>query len=125
MRFNGICIVSEDIQRLREFYTDVLQAESEGDSGFVLFSVEGAMLSLFSAKGMEEMAPDSTRDAGCGSYTIEFQVEDVDQEYERLTEMKVPIVKPPTTQPWGRRSVWFSDPDGNIVNFYVDVDIDQ
>ena len=33
----------------------------------------------------------------------------------------MPIVKPPTTQPWGRRSVWFRDPDGNIVNFYADV----
>ena len=28
------------------------------------------------------------------------------------------IVKPPTTYPWGRRAVWFLDPDGNIVNFY-------
>jgi ketosteroid isomerase-like protein len=24
----------------------------------------------------------------------------------------------PTTQPWGRRSVWLRDPDGNVVNLY-------
>ena len=52
---------------------------------------------------------------------IEFEVEDVDQEFERLQAMNVEIVKPPTTQPWGRRSVWFRDPDGNIVNFYASV----
>jgi len=27
-------------------------------------------------------------------------------------------VKPPTTQPWGNRSIYFRDPDGNLINFY-------
>lgn len=31
------------------------------------------------------------------------------------------VVKPPTTQAWGRRSVWLRDPDGNIVNLYTNV----
>jgi catechol 2,3-dioxygenase-like lactoylglutathione lyase family enzyme len=58
--------------------------------------------------------------AGCWAreFTIEFQVETVDREYERLRQMAVPIVNPPTSYPWGRRAVWFRDPDGNIVNFY-------
>ncbi|MBI4530115.1 MAG: hypothetical protein HY709_01215, partial [Candidatus Latescibacteria bacterium] len=42
-------------------------------------------------------------------------------EYERLSDMEVPMVKLPTTQTWGRRSFWFRDPDGNIVNFYANV----
>jgi catechol 2,3-dioxygenase-like lactoylglutathione lyase family enzyme len=28
-------------------------------------------------------------------------------------------VRQPTTQPWGTRSVYFRDPDGNLVNFYM------
>jgi catechol 2,3-dioxygenase-like lactoylglutathione lyase family enzyme len=31
------------------------------------------------------------------------------------------FVKRPTTQPWGRRSIWFRDPDGNVVNFNAPV----
>jgi catechol 2,3-dioxygenase-like lactoylglutathione lyase family enzyme len=27
-------------------------------------------------------------------------------------------VKPPTTQPWGTRSFYFRDPDGNLVDFF-------
>jgi len=46
---------------------------------------------------------------------------EVDLEYKLLKEKNVPIVKLPTTQPWGIRSVWFKDPDGNIVNFHADV----
>jgi len=120
-RFNGICIITRDMRRLCDFYRDVLQIEAEGNDTFVAFSTGGAVLSIFTEQGMERMAPGSMRGAGHGGYTIEFEVEDIDSEYELLVEMKIPIVKPPTTQPWGRRSVWFCDPDGNIVNFYTNV----
>ena len=62
------------------------------------------------------------QDSGCGRYTLEFEVEDVDSEFERLKALGVPLVKPLTTQTWGRRSFWLRDPDGNIINFFSNVD---
>jgi catechol 2,3-dioxygenase-like lactoylglutathione lyase family enzyme len=120
-KFNGICLVTADVTKLRHFYEEILQVEASGDDTFVAFPTVNAQLSIFSQQGMEHMATDSTQGAGNGGYTLEFEVEDVDTEHERLTDLKVPIVKPPTTQTWGRRSVWFRDPDGNIVNFYANV----
>jgi catechol 2,3-dioxygenase-like lactoylglutathione lyase family enzyme len=120
-RFNGICIVTRDVRRLRDFYRDVLEVESQGEGVFVALSTEGAGLSLFSEQEMEQMAPGSMKAVGRGGYALEFEVEDVDREHERLTRMNIPIVKPPTTQPWGLRSVWFRDPDGNILNFFARV----
>ncbi|MFJ9709441.1 VOC family protein [Streptomyces sp. NPDC101234] len=49
-----------------------------------------------------------------------FRVTEVDARHERLLSRGVPVLKPPTTQAWGRRSVWLRDPDGNIVNLYQD-----
>ena len=121
MRFHGICIVSRDVRRLAEFYIEILGVEGSVNSTFVGLSTEGASLSIFSEEEMEHMAPGSMRGAGRGGCTIEFEVDDVDLQYDRLLEMQVPIVKPPTTQPWGRRSVWFRDPDGNIVNFHANL----
>jgi catechol 2,3-dioxygenase-like lactoylglutathione lyase family enzyme len=121
MRFNGICLVTSDMPRLRGFYTNVLQVEAEGDDTFTMLSTQGAALSLFTEEGMENMAPGSMQNSGCGRYTLEFEVEDVDGEYERLKKMDITFVKPPTTQTWGRRSVWFRDPEGNIINFYAKV----
>jgi catechol 2,3-dioxygenase-like lactoylglutathione lyase family enzyme len=121
MRFNGICLVTRDVRRLRDFYTAVLRVTAEGDDTFTALATEGAVLSIFTEQGMERMAPGSMKGAGCGSYTLEFEVADVDEEHERLKAMNASFVKPPTTQPWGRRSVWFRDPDGNIVNFYTDM----
>jgi catechol 2,3-dioxygenase-like lactoylglutathione lyase family enzyme len=121
VRVNGISIVTDDIPRLRDFYTAVLRTTADGDDAFAALRTNGAALSLFLRAGMEAMAPGSMRGAGTGSFTLEVQVDDVDGEYERLVALDVAFVKPPTTQPWGRRSVWFRDPDGNIVNFYANV----
>jgi catechol 2,3-dioxygenase-like lactoylglutathione lyase family enzyme len=116
--FSSVCIISHDVRRLCDFYRDVLQVEVDDAGDFVAFATSGAKLSLYTEEGMEQMAPGSTKAAGGSSCVLEFEVEDVDAEYERLTRMNVPIVKRPTTQPWGVRSVWFRDPDGNILNFY-------
>jgi len=121
MRFNGICLVTRDVLRLRSFYAAILQVEAEGDDTFATLSTRGAALSIFTEEGMEHMAPGSMEDSGCGRYTLEFEVEDVDKEFERLKALKVIFVKPPTTQTWRRRSVWFRDPDGNIINFFASV----
>ncbi len=123
MRFNGICIVTQNVPRLCAFYREILRLEPEEGDVFKIIPTEGAVLSIFSSAHMEEMAQGCLKGAGYGSYTIEFEVEDVDQEFERLQAMNVEIVKPPTTQPWGRRSVWFRDPDRNIINFYVNVEV--
>src|SRR3712207_3854021 len=122
MRLTGICIVTRDVGRLRRFYTEVLRTAAEGDDTFTALATEGAAVSLFTEHGMERMAPGSMAGTGCGRSTLEIEVDDVDGEYERLKKLGVDVVKPPTTQPWGRRSVWFRDPDGNMVNFYATVE---
>jgi catechol 2,3-dioxygenase-like lactoylglutathione lyase family enzyme len=119
MRVTGLCLVTGDVRRLRDFYTAVLGAPATGDDTFTALQTEGAALSFFAERGMEAMAPGATAGAGRGSQTLEVEVGDVDAEAARLRGLGVPIVKPPTTQTWGRRSVWFRDPDGNLVNFYA------
>jgi catechol 2,3-dioxygenase-like lactoylglutathione lyase family enzyme len=117
-KFTGVCLITRDVPRLGAFYRDLLEVEMQGDQVHAELFTEGAGLFIFSEDGMEQMAPRSMQGAGHGSFTIEFQVEDVDKEAGRLLRMGVPIVKQPTTYSWGRRAVWFRDPDGNIVNFY-------
>ena len=49
---------------------------------------------------------------------LDFEVSDVDAEYQRVAALGVEWVMPPTTQPWGNRSMIFKDPDGNLVNVF-------
>lgn len=117
MEFIGICLITKNVATLAEFYSQVLGVEAEGDDEHAELKTKGAGISIFSVEGMEKMAPNSMQGAGYGSYTIAFKVDDVDLEYERLKKLNVDFIKLPTTHPWGSRSLWFRDPDGNIINF--------
>jgi catechol 2,3-dioxygenase-like lactoylglutathione lyase family enzyme len=117
-RFTGTCLISRDVPALAAFYARVLEAPVAGDATFAFVRASGAQLSIFSAAGMEHMAPGSTAGSGAGRAQLEFQVEDVDIRHAALAGEGMIVVKPPTTQPWGRRSVWLRDPDGNLINLY-------
>jgi uncharacterized glyoxalase superfamily protein PhnB len=121
MRFAGICLVTNNVPVLADFYAKVLGVRADRDDVHAELNTEGAGLAIFSTEGMENMAPRSMQGAGCGSFTTMFEVQDVDAEYERLKALNVEFVMPPTTHPWGARSFWFRDPDGNIVDFFANL----
>jgi uncharacterized glyoxalase superfamily protein PhnB len=121
MKLVGICLITKDVPALADFYAKVLGVKAEGNDVHAELSTEGAGIAIFSVEGMESMAPRSMQGAGRGSFTTMFEVEDVDAEYERLKALGVEFVMPPTTHPWGARSFWFRDPDGNIVDFFANL----
>jgi uncharacterized glyoxalase superfamily protein PhnB len=61
---------------------------------------------------------DSAHAADNHSLIVEFVVDDVDAEYQRLHSLNVEWVQTPTTMPWGNRSILFRDPGGNLVNLF-------
>ena len=60
--------------------------------------------------------------ARAGEMILDFSVADVDEELDRVTTLGVEMVLPPTTQPWGTRSMLFRDPDGRLVNVFSRVE---
>jgi len=56
---------------------------------------------------------------GAGVVPNDFEVDDVDATYARLTSLGVTWVMAPTDQPWGARSAMFRDPDGNVANLFT------
>ncbi|MBT4497684.1 MAG: VOC family protein [Gemmatimonadetes bacterium] len=121
MNFTGVCLHTDDIPRLRTFYQQVLRIDPEGGDVHCVFSIPGGTLTMFTIEGSEEMAPGSMTGVGYGGVFLEFQVDDIDAEFARLQSPDFHWVKPPETYPWGRRSAWLRDLDGNIVNLYSDM----
>ncbi|MCL6604603.1 MAG: VOC family protein [Paenibacillus sp.] len=122
MKFTGLCLITEDVISLMEFYKDVLQVEAVGDEIAARLRVKGDYhIDICSKQAMENLAPGSTDGIGYGGCTIEIEVDNVDKEYERLKKLDVKFNKLPQTYPWGRRSLWIQDRDGNIVNMYTNV----
>jgi catechol 2,3-dioxygenase-like lactoylglutathione lyase family enzyme len=114
------CLITSNVSRLVEFYTQVLRvpAKTTGND-YAEFHTGAAVLAIFSADAQERYIPGSAQAADNKSAILEFEVADVNQEYTRLQPIVKDWVKPPTTQPWGTRSIYFRDPDGNLVDFYT------
>lgn len=116
------CVISDSVKRLVEFYEPVLQQKAKwsGDD-YAEFATGVGVLSIFSSSAQEKYIPGSAEGEKNRTVILEFKVADVDSEYHRLRSIVKTWVKPPTTQPWGTRSIYFRDPDGNLVDFYSPV----
>jgi uncharacterized glyoxalase superfamily protein PhnB len=121
-RLVNTCVVTNNVKRLVEFYEPVLQQRaSKSGEDYAEFPSDAGVLAIFSAEAQEKYLPGSTEAAKNRSVILEFRVGDVDREYRRLQSLVKTWVKPPTTQPWGTRSIYFRDPDGNLVDFYAPI----
>jgi uncharacterized glyoxalase superfamily protein PhnB len=113
------CVVTENVKRLVGFYEPILGHKAKwSGSDYAEFATGVGVLAIFSSSAQEKYIPGSAEVARNQSVILEFKVADVDAEYRRIRGMVKTWVKPPSTQPWGTRSVYFRDPDGNLVDFY-------
>jgi len=124
VKFTHVCLITKQLETLRDFYREVLQVEPKVyQEDYLEFPMEGAILSLYRQESLEQTVPGAMQAGRNRSVMLEFQVADVDREYDRLKQSRLPLdwVMPPTTFPWGNRSIYFRDPEGNMVNLYSTV----
>jgi uncharacterized glyoxalase superfamily protein PhnB len=114
------CLVTGRFAELADFYQHALgvSPQSVTKGVYAEFPTGRGVLAIFSAEAQEKYIPGAAQPANNRSAILEFRVTDVDAEYVRLQRFVETWVKPPTNQPWGTRSLYFRDPDGNLVDFY-------
>jgi predicted enzyme related to lactoylglutathione lyase len=122
MNFVSVRIIGSDVGRLAAFYESVTGLPATCYSGdFAELATPACTLAIGSARTVALFGAGSARPADNHSAIVEFRVADVDAEYSRLKAIVGDFVQPPTTMPWGNRSLLFRDPDGNLINFFTPV----
>ena len=124
MSFVSTRIITANIKQLVDFYQKVTGIPAvQYTEDFAEFRTPVAVLAIGSTRtlqlfgGHEVAAPATNR-----SVILEFRVESVDADFERIGgHLGELLVQVPTTMPWGNRSLLFRDPDGNLVNFFTPV----
>jgi predicted enzyme related to lactoylglutathione lyase len=112
---------NHDIKRLVRFYEDIGLTATWHTAEFAELSSPSCTLAIGSKRTMDMFGAGAATPGSNRSLIIEFRVHDVDEEYKKLEKLGKDVVQQPTTQPWGNRSILFSDPDGNLINFFTPV----
>ena len=108
-----------DFEASLKFYRDTLGFTAhDGTEDFMAFTVGDKTLAILDINSVAKMISEETVQPAVTNAPPRFLMavflEDTDKAYEELKAKGVHFVKPPTTQPWGQRTAYFNDPDGNI-----------
>ena len=116
LKFISPLIVVDDIERSRQFYEQLLGQRVKFDFGQnVAFEGE---FSIHHKPHFQSLLGDTdkfpvARKANWGE--LYFEMDDLEQPYQRLNEAGVEFIHPVLEQPWGQRVMRLYDPDGHIV----------
>ena len=137
MRLDGYGLFVRDMGRMIRFYRDVLgfEIKEAEDADNVYLVKDGTLFLLYGRKDFEKMTGKKfeylkgiNAHAEMALYVDTF--EEVDKEYENALENGATSILPPTLEPWGQRTCFIADPEGNIIEIgswnkkYEDKDLD-
>lgn len=117
-RLSMITLGTRDLPRLRAFYQRLGWAEVPGSGdGWAAYVLGGAALALFPIDALaEEAAATSPAPGGWSGVTLACNVdgpERVDAAVAAAAQAGAVVVAPPSDRPWGGRSGYVADPEGN------------
>lgn len=120
MKFASVRVITDDVDRLTDFYERVTGiVPSRPVPIFSEFVTEAGTLAIGSSTTLPLFPGSDLQVAHNLSAIIEFQVDDVDADFARLSAAGIAVLQEPTTMPWGNRAMMLADPDGNRVNLYT------
>lgn len=122
MKLDGFGLFVNNMEKMIRFYRDVLGFEIKEDENTsnVYLIKDGTLFLLYGRKDFEEMTNrnyEYSKNVN-GHFEIALYVdsfEEVDIEYDKaIAKGAAPILKP-TTEPWGQRTCYIADPEGNLI----------
>ena len=122
MRLDGFGIFVEDMASMVRFYRDVLgfEIKEAEDTSNVYLVKDGTLFLLYGRKDFENMTGRRYEYVrGLNGHTeIALYVDtfdEVDEAFKRIVENGGKAVLEPTTEPWGQRTCYIADPEGNLI----------
>ena len=122
MKLDGFGLLVDDMPTMVRFYRDVLGFEiTEGENAVNVYLVkDGTLFMLYERKNFEKMT--SRKYEYLKGFNGHFEValyvdtfDEVDLEYTKAVEKGARSILEPTTEPWGQRTCYIADPEGNLI----------
>ncbi|MGG2093418.1 VOC family protein [Bacillus sp. S13(2024)] len=125
MKLLQIRILVKDFKKSAMFYRDLLEfpvSWYEEDMEYALFNNGETKIELVSRKMMAELVGEGDKPLEAeaqSKFLLQFEVEDVDNTYNRLREKGIKFVNEPhERKEWRACVAHFRDPDDNLIEIY-------
>ena len=122
MRLDGFGLFVDDMAKMIHFYRDVLGFEiKEGENASNVYLIkDDTLFLLYGRKNFEKMTGRKYEyiKGLNGHMEIALYVdtfEEVDAQYEKAVSKGAVSVLAPETEPWGQRTCYIADPEGNLI----------
>lgn len=122
MKLDGFGIMVDDMAVMIRFYRDVLgfEIKEEENTSNVYLEKDGTLFMMYRKTDFEKLT--NRKFFYCsgvnGHYEIALSVENyaaVDKTYEAVIKAGARGILEPTTEPWGQRTCYVADPEGNLI----------
>ena len=122
MKLDGFGIMVKDMPAMVRFYRDVLGFEIKEDENTsnVYLIKDGTLFMLYGRSDFEKMTDrkyeyvkDLNGHTEMALYVDTF--EEVDKAYSEVISKGAVSVLAPETEPWGQRTCFIADPEGNLI----------
>ena len=122
MRLDGFGLLVNDMARMIRFYRDVLGFEirEKEDTENVYLVKDGTLFLLYGRKDFEKMTNHQYEyvkglngHSEIALYVDTFK--EVDEAFAKAVANGAEPVLEPTTEPWGQRTFYIADPEGNLI----------
>ena len=122
MRLDGYGLFVNDMPTMIRFYRDVLGfaiKEDENTSNVYLVK-DGTLFLLYGREDFEKLTSKKYAYLKCVNAHSEMALyvdtfEEVDVEYQNAIQNGASSLLEPTTEPWGQRTCFIADPEGNVI----------
>ena len=122
MKLSGFGLLVQDMATIIRFYRDVLGFEIAEDENTknVYLEKDGTLFLFFGRQDFEQLTNSSFDyvQGLNGHFEIALDVDsyaEVDRVWDEILAKGARPVMPPTTCPWGQRTCYVADPEGNLV----------
>ncbi len=122
MRLDGFGLFVEDMGAMVRFYRDVLGFEiKEAENATNVYLVkDGTLFMLYERKNFEKMTSRKYEylKGLNGHFEMALYVDtfdEVDVQFQKAVAQGATPVLEPTLEPWGQRTCYIADPEGNLI----------